>query len=135
MIQTGIVDKSYLINELAIQGTFNDKTYKEEFQKVDNEIIVKQLELNEYKIDHDDSETCIHFCKYFISNIADLWRDADLDLKQRFQKLIFPEKPSYKKGRFRTTKITLIFKHLKEKSSQDYCLAFPIGQVQNFFYE
>jgi hypothetical protein len=29
MIWTGIVDKSYRINELAIQGTFNDKTYKE----------------------------------------------------------------------------------------------------------
>ena len=29
MIQTGIVDKNYLINELSIQGTFNDKTYKE----------------------------------------------------------------------------------------------------------
>jgi hypothetical protein len=46
--------------------------------------MVKQIELNEYKIDIDDSEACINFCEYFISNIADLWRDTNLDLKQRF---------------------------------------------------
>jgi len=114
---------------LAIQGTFNDKTYEEEFQKVDNEILIKQLELNKYKIDHDDSETCIHFCKYFISNIADLWRDADLDLKQQFQKLIFLEKILYKKGRFQTTKIALIFKALEGKSSPNYYLTPLVGYV------
>ncbi len=92
--------KKERINELAIQKTFDHKTYQEEFQKVNNDILVKQIELNEYKIDLDDSETCINFCKYFISNIADLWRESDLDLKQRFQKLIFPEKVLYKKGRF-----------------------------------
>jgi DNA invertase Pin-like site-specific DNA recombinase len=118
-------DKKERINELAIKRTFDDKTYKEEFQKVDNEIILKQLEFNEYKIDHNDSETCIHFCKNFIANIADLWRDADLDLKQRFQKLIFPENISYKKGSFRTAKIAFIFRHLKEKTSPDYCQAPP----------
>lgn len=127
MIWTEIADKSYRINELAIQGTF-----KEEFQKVDNEIIVKQLELNEYKIDYDYSETGIYFCKYFISNISDLWRTAELDLRQKFQKLIFPEKILYKKGRFQTTKIALIFKALEGKSSLNYYLAPPIGHVQNF---
>jgi len=122
-------EKKERINELAIKDTFDDKTYKEEIQKVNNDILVKQIELNEYKIDLDDSETCINFCKYFISNIADLWRNADLDLKQRFQKLIFPEKVLYKKGRFRTTKIALIFKALDGKSSPNYCQAPPIGKL------
>jgi len=120
-------DKKERINELAINDTFDNKTYKEESQKVNNDILVKQIELNEYKIDLDDSETCINFCKYFISNIADLWRNADLDLKQRFQKLIFPEKVLYKKGRFRTTKIALIFKALSGKSSPNYCQAPRVG--------
>ena len=120
------------INELIIRGIFDAKTYKEEIQKVNADLLVKQIELNENKIDMDDSEACINFCKYFISNIADLWRDADLDLKQRFQKLIFPENISYKKGSFRTAKIAFIFRHLKEKTSPDYCQAPPIGHVQNF---
>jgi len=128
-------DKKERINELAINDTFDNKTYKEESQKVNNDILVKQIELNEYKIDVDDSETCINFCKYFISNIADLWRDADLDLKQRFQKMIFPEKVLYKKGRFRTTKIALIFKALNGKSSPNYCLAPPTKRFSNFLYE
>lgn len=120
-------EKKERINELTIKGTFDNKTYKEESLKVNNEILVKQIELNEYKIDLDDSETCINFCKYFISNIAELWRGADLDLKQRFQKLIFPEKILYKKGRFRTTKTALIFKVFDGKSSPNYCLAPRVG--------
>jgi len=94
--------------------------------------LIKRIELNENKIEVNDSESCINFCKYFISNIADLWKNAQLDLKQRFQKVIFPEKIFYKKGRFRTTKIALIFKAFEGKSSQNYYLAPPIGRVQNF---
>jgi hypothetical protein len=75
-----------------------------------------------------ESESCINFCEYFISNIADLWQSAELGLKQRFQKLIFPENISYKKGRFQTTKIALIFKAFDEKSSPNYCQAPPSGQ-------
>ena len=127
-------NKKERIKELVIKGTFDDKDYKEESQKANNDILVKQIELNEYKIDLDDSEICINFCKHFISNIADLWRNADLDLKQRFQKLIFPEKLLYKKGEFRTTKIAFIFKHLKEKSSQDYCLAPQTERFSQLLY-
>ena len=125
-------NKRERIKELLIKGTFDDKDYKEEIQKVNNDILIKQIELNENKIDVDDSESCINFFKYFISNIADLWQSAELDLKQRFQKLIFPENISYKKGRFQTTKIALIFKAFDEKSSPNYCQAPPIGRFQNF---
>jgi len=128
-------DKKERINELAIKGTFDDKTYKEEIQKVNNEILIKRIELNENKIEVNDSESCINFCKYFISNIADLWKNAQLDLKQRFQKVIFPEKIFYKKGRFRTTKIALIFKVFEGKSSQNYCLAPQTGRVSQLLYE
>ena len=124
-----IKNKKEKINELVIKGIFNEKTYKEEIQKVNNDIMVKQIELNENKIDADDSESCINFCTYFISNITDLWKSAELDLKQRFQKLIFPENISYKKGRFRTTKIALIFKALNGKSSPNYYLAPQTGRL------
>ena len=40
---------------------------------------------------------------------------------------IFPEKVLYKKGRFRTTKIALIFKALDVKSSLNYYLAPRVG--------
>ena len=116
------------IKELIIKKTFNDKEYKEEIQKVNNDIMVIQIEINENKIDADDSESCINFCKYFICNVADLWQSAELNLKQRFQKLIFPEKLLYNKGRFRPTKIALIFKAFDGKSSPNYCQAPRIDQ-------
>jgi len=124
--------KKQNIHDLTIEATFGEDTYKEQIEKVNQDLIIRKLELNENKIDADDSESCLNFCKYFLMNVADLWRDADLGLKQRFQKLIFPEKLLYKKGSFRTTKLAFIFRHLKEKTSPDYCLAPPIGQVQNF---
>ena len=82
-----------------------------------------------------ESESCINFCEYFFSNIADLWQSAELGLKQRFQKLIFPENISYKKGRFQTTKIALIFKAFDEKSSPNYCQAPQTERVSQLLYE
>jgi len=53
----------------------------------------------------------------FPSNLAKLWANADINLKQRFQNLIFPDKIYYENGTFRTTATALIFKQLQSKTS------------------
>jgi hypothetical protein len=124
--------KKQNIHDLTIEGTFDEDTYKGQIEKVNQDLIIRKLELNENKIEFDNAESCINYCKFFLRSMTDLWKNANLNLKQRFQRLIFPKKIYYKKGRFRTTKTALIFKHLEAKSSQDYCLAPPIGNAWNF---
>ncbi len=83
------------LEELVMKGTFNDKTYKRRSEDLENKILVKQVELNEVKIELNDIEGCLNYCKHFISNLAKLWANADVNLKQRFQSLIFPDKIYY----------------------------------------
>ncbi len=115
------------VEVLMIKGTFNDETYKRRAEAVSNEIMVKQIELNEAKIELNDIEGCLNFAKYFLSNVADLWVNADLSMKQRFQTLIFPDKIYYEEETFRTTATALIFKQLQQKDTPESCLVAGIG--------
>ena len=115
------------VDELMIDGTFDETTYKEKSEEIRSEIIVKQVELNEIKIEMNDIEGCLNYCNYFLKNIADLWATSEINLKQRFQTLIFPEKIYYEKGTFRTTSTALIFKHLQSKTSLESALVAPTG--------
>jgi site-specific DNA recombinase len=115
------------IDELLIDRKFDDQTYQTKMEELQNEIAVKQLELNEARIELNDIEACINYCKNFLSNIAKLWLNADVNLKQRLQNLIFPEKIYYENGTFRTTATASIFKRLQGKSPDLSQLVAPTG--------
>jgi site-specific DNA recombinase len=120
-------EKRDKIEELLIEGTFDEDTYKRKSEELKNEILVKRIELNEEKIELNDIEACLNYCKFFLANIADLWANADLALKQRFQILIFPEEIYYEGESFKTARTALIFKELQEKNLAEYSLASPTG--------
>lgn len=102
------------IDELMIKGTFDEETYKQKSEELRNEILVKQVELNENKIELNDIKGYLNYCKYFLSNLAKLWANSNVNVKQQFQNLIFPEKIYFENGTFRTTATTSIFKQLEQ---------------------
>jgi len=120
-------DQRDKLEELAVKGTFDEESYKRQAEKLKGEILTKQIDLNETRIDSDDTEGCINYCKFFMSNIANLWAAGDVDLKQRFQNLIFPEKIYFDNGTFRTTATACIFKQLQGKSPDLSSLVAPTG--------
>ncbi len=113
--------------ELLIKGTLDDETYKTKVFEVDNEIMTKQIEVNDTGIEINDIEACLNYCKFFLRNIADLWLNADLNLKQRFQTLIFPDKIYINQDTFRTAVTALIFKELQVKNHPESLLVAPSG--------
>ena len=115
------------LEELAVKGTFDDESYKRQAVKLKAEILAKQIDLNEVRIDLDDVDGCINYCKFFISNISNLWAAATVDLKQRFQTLIFPEKIYFEYGTFRTTATATIFKELQQFPANKSNLVAPTG--------
>jgi len=120
-------EKRDIIDELLIKGAFDEDTYKRKSEESKNEILVRRIELNEEKIELNDIEACINYCKFFLANIADLWANADLALKQRFQILIFPDKIYYEGESFKTARTALIFKELQTKNLAEYSLASLTG--------
>ncbi len=110
--------KSKLVDFL-IHRTIDEDTYKQKTEEIKNDIFTKRIELNENEIELNDVGACLNYCKYFLSNISNLWANADLNLKQRFQNLIFPEGIYFNGRYFRTPKISLIFSHLQGKAGEE----------------
>lgn len=115
------------IESLRIDDKIDDDTFQRRLGKVRSDIEQKNIELNGISIELDDIDGCLEYCKYFLSNVADLWRDASLNLKQRFQTLIFPDRIYYEQESFRTTRTALIFKQLQPKSLPESYLVAPTG--------
>ncbi|MBF0571703.1 MAG: recombinase family protein [Candidatus Omnitrophica bacterium] len=115
-IKTLYVKKDRL-DELVIKGTMDDTTYKLRVKELQDEVSAKQIELSELKTGSEtDLEDCLKYCKFFVTNFAPHWAAGNIDLKQRFQRLIFPDKIYYENGTFRTTVTNLVFKRLQGKS-------------------
>jgi site-specific DNA recombinase len=74
-----------------VNGNLND----EEKQMVIDELDVEKLDISQLINDLEQqqtlSETSIEYALNFMANIAKQWSDASLELKQKFQTLIFPK--------------------------------------------
>ena len=115
------------IFNLMLNGTIDEGLYKEKTEEIEGEILVKTVELNETKIELNDVESCVNYCVFFLSNIARLWSDAKLDLRQRFQNLIFPAGITFDGKFFGTVKMSSIFNYLQPKNLPQFPLAAPRG--------
>lgn len=112
-------DKRNRITELVIDGTFNKETYKKQINSIETQIAVKRIELSETEIEVNDINSFINYCNYFIKNISKLWIRNDIELKIKFQNIIFPEGIYYKGGIIGTTKIATVFEVLKAKNTKE----------------
>ncbi len=115
------------IDELIIKGTFDDNAYTRNMERIKEDMMLVKIELNETKLELNDVEGCLNYCKYFLSNCASLWVGAELDLRQRFQSLIFPQGISYDGKVFGTTPLAFIFRHLQQLSTKKLHLAPRAG--------
>ena len=116
------------IDSLVIGEVFDKDTYRENVERVQEEIMVLKIELNETSIELNDIESCLNYCKFFLSNCASLWVGAKLDLRQRFQNLIFPEGICYDGKAFGTAPLSFIFKYLQQLRTKELHLAPRAGR-------
>lgn len=116
------------IEELKIKDVFDDTTYQRRSAELTGRIDQKRAELEDTKIELcDDIEGCLEYCGFFVSNVSNLWQDAGLDLKQRFQTIVFPDKVFFDGEKFRNTKTALIIKQLQQTPTQESQMVAPSG--------
>ena len=120
--------KKELLYEFLMKGTIDDETYKRKIKEISEEISTKQIEIGEKRIGmNNDFDGCLKYCRFFMTNVASNWATGDIDLKQRFQTLLFPDKIYYDNGTFRTTATPLLFKLLQTKHPDLSSLVAPTG--------
>ncbi len=120
-------EKKDRIDELIIKGVFDEETYRSQSQTLKAELLAKQVELGDARIELNDIEACLNYCRLFMTNLATLWANSELNLKQRFQQLVFPQGISFDRMTFRTTAISPIFKEIQAVDSEKSQLASPRG--------
>ncbi len=120
-------EKQDRVDGLMSQGTFDEETYRRKIDDIKSKMIATKLNPSDAKTEIVDIEGCLIYCKYFLSNLAELWAASDHNLKQRFQTLIFPEKIYYENKMFRTTATALIFNYLRSKNRLVSYLVPPRG--------
>ncbi|RJP60100.1 MAG: hypothetical protein C4541_04860 [Candidatus Auribacter fodinae] len=121
-----IKEKKAKLLDLMLDETISAEEYKEKTREIENRTIVKKVELHETSTDLYDIEAYVKFCRFFIENLSNLWASANLELKQRFQNLVFPEGIKYDGRLYRTSQVSAIFEFVKN-FPQKYDLAPPVG--------
>lgn len=99
--------------EMKKKELLPDEDFRESFEKVRQEIIAKEIALDETKAEKFDTNT-ISDVFGFIANVPEFWQKANYQQKIKIQGLIFPEKPIYNYSGFETPRLSLFFQQKKE---------------------
>ncbi len=97
------------IFEMREEGFYTPDEFKERKEEIENEIMVTKISLDETRIEEFDIEGALYYATNFISNLGRQWLDL-YESRSRFQKMVFPEGISYRRGEgFGTAPLGLIY--------------------------
>lgn len=114
-----LLEERKTIAKKNVAGIFSDEVCKELTDEVENKITVKKMQINEGSMQKLDIETICTFAEHFLQNVAQTWRNVDLETKQRLQELIFPEGITYCFPGYRTTFLCCLFEILQDPNESD----------------
>jgi site-specific DNA recombinase len=120
-------EKRSRLVDLFLERKIKEATFEVEQERIDQDIVVAEIEANESRLDQLDVETALAFAEYVLTNAARLWREADLDQRQRLQRVLFPSGAVLKDGKVSTPVICSIYSWLGANEGQNANLASPTG--------
>lgn len=120
------------IIEMKKKELFTDEEFLKEKESINEKIAVTRLSMNESIIEEFDIKSALDYALEFIKNIPRLWFDMNLEQKQRFQNLIFPQRVTYKAGKFGTAEISLIYQLIEQSTHQKVGLV-PLRGIEPRF--
>jgi hypothetical protein len=94
--------KERLVEVYVYEGTLDKETYQQHLSRIEEELTLAELELYDAKLNEFDVEGVVAFAEHLASHASRLWVEAELDQRQRLQKLFFPEGLIWADGEFRT---------------------------------
>lgn len=110
-----------------MEGLYDDDLFKEQDEDIKNQILVLKVQISDGSMEKLDIDTICRFAEHFIHNIAQTWKNADLETKQRLQKIIFPEGVTYHFPSIRTTSLSCLFKVFEDSGGENEHLGWVMG--------
>ena len=119
--------KNKLVEAFVYQKAIDQDTYRQQLDKLNEEITLAEMAANDAKLETFDVEAVLNFAEHIILNAARLWSEYSLEQKQRLQQVLFPEGVQFADGGFRTTATSLIFNLLQQPQPEKTRMATPAG--------
>ena len=82
------------------------ETYDRHAEKLREELTLARIDRHSGQLDELDVEGILAFAERVLPRAADLWVQASLEQRQRFQQLFFPQGISFDGNRFVGTRVT-----------------------------
>ena len=106
--------KKRLARAYATTASFDQATFEALMADLQKDLEAAELAAKERGADSLDIDEALDRAAWLISDGPSIWRSADLDGRQRFVQLVFPDGLEYVPERgFRTPTILNVFKHLR----------------------
>jgi site-specific DNA recombinase len=111
-----IQDKLDRLDEAFLfERSIDIETYDRHAEKLREELTLVRIERHSGQLEELDVEGILAFAERVLPRAADLWVQASLDQRQRFQQLFFPDGIAFDGNRFvRTDVTTPAFSYLRE---------------------
>jgi DNA invertase Pin-like site-specific DNA recombinase len=90
----------------------DDDTYQQQRDKLREDIAIVRIELEDARLEELDVEGLLGFAEHLLHNAARLWMEAELDQKQRLQRVLFPLGLRFRDGAFGTATTCMAFSYL-----------------------
>ncbi|MBD3223057.1 hypothetical protein GF314_17650 [bacterium] len=119
--------KSSLIEAHVYKHVISQDDFEREQDKLNAEIALVRIEIHDATLEEYDVEGVLAFADQVLADGARLWAEYDLDQKQRFQQLVFPEGLAFDGTNYRTAPTGGLFTYLQEIDAEKVGVASPTG--------
>lgn len=108
--------KERLVEAYVYDSALDKETYQQHLARIEEQLTLAELELYDAKVDEFDIDGVLGFAEHLVTHSSRLWVEADLDQRQRLQRLFFPEGLTWAYGEFRTAVTCPYFNNLEGTS-------------------
>jgi site-specific DNA recombinase len=124
---SALKERKQKLVDAIIDGKLSSEDGRERLDGLKDEIAAAEALEKEKHIEQLDIEAVLAYAEHLLLNAARLWTDANLDQKQRLQRVIFPNGVEFRDGEVLTSGTASLFNSLRGIDLPFEHLASPTG--------
>lgn len=119
--------KDQLLEAFIYQKAIDQETYKDQLDKLNEGLTLAEVDQHGQRSEELDVEAVLAFAERVSLNASRMWLEANLEQRQRFQALLFPEGLQVENGEVRTPVSPSFYEDLGRFTPSDERLVSPAG--------
>ena len=123
--------KRRLVDAYVYEQAIDRYTYRNELARISQELTLVKVEHHGNEVDGLDVEAVLEFAEYVVLNARRLWGEFPLELRQRMQKVLFPDGLVYDGEAFRTPVTCSFFRDLERSEHEEVEVVSPSSAALN----